>query len=71
MTTATPLGLAKFEHILTPYLSLFIGNIGGSLGETSALALLIGIAYLLYIHYTIWIPTVVRPMDSFYIYGIE
>lgn len=48
VTTATPLGLAKFEHITTPYLKLFIGNVGGSLGETSALALLIGFAYLLY-----------------------
>lgn len=48
MTTATPLGLAKFEHTAAPYMSLFLGNVGGCLGETSALALLIGAAYLLY-----------------------
>ncbi|MFC1643902.1 RnfABCDGE type electron transport complex subunit D [Candidatus Omnitrophota bacterium] len=48
MTTATPLGLAKFGHIATPYLQLFLGDVGGSLGETSALAMLIGLAYLLY-----------------------
>ena len=48
MTMATPLGLAKFGHHGTAYLSLFFGNIGGCLGETSALALLIGFIYLLY-----------------------
>ncbi|MFC1570205.1 RnfABCDGE type electron transport complex subunit D [Candidatus Omnitrophota bacterium] len=48
VTTATPLGLAKFGHTASPYMSLFLGNVGGSLGETSALALLIGGAYLLY-----------------------
>jgi electron transport complex protein RnfD len=48
VTTATPLGLAKFEHGVTPYLSLFLGNVSGSLGETSALALLLGLGYLLY-----------------------
>ena len=48
MTTATPLGLAKFEHMATPYMSLFMGNIGGCIGETSAVALLLGFAYLLY-----------------------
>ncbi len=48
MTGATPLGVAKFDHIMTPYLSLFIGNIGGSIGETSALAILLGLVYLLY-----------------------
>ena len=48
MTMATPLGIAKFEHHGTAYLSLFVGNIGGCLGETSAIALLIGFVYLLY-----------------------
>ncbi len=42
-TTATPLGGAQAS-----YLDLFLGNIGGSLGETSALALLLGAAYLVY-----------------------
>jgi electron transport complex protein RnfD len=48
ITSATPLGLAKFEHAATPFMSLFMGNVGGCIGETSALALLIGFAYLLY-----------------------
>ncbi|MBD3296359.1 MAG: RnfABCDGE type electron transport complex subunit D [Candidatus Omnitrophica bacterium] len=48
VTTATPLGLAKFEQVATPYLSLFLGNIGGCLGETSAVAILLGFGYLLY-----------------------
>ncbi len=46
VTRATPLGLHKFEGIMTGYQDLFIGNISGSLGETSAIALLIGAAYL-------------------------
>jgi electron transport complex protein RnfD len=48
ITTATPLGLAKFDQITTSYSSLFLGNVGGCLGETSALAILIGFIYLLY-----------------------
>ncbi|OGW75103.1 MAG: hypothetical protein A2Z72_05655 [Omnitrophica bacterium RBG_13_46_9] len=42
------MGLVKFGHNLNiNYRDLFIGNVSGSLGETSALALLIGGAYLL------------------------
>ena len=48
VTGATPLSLFKFEHILKTYQNLFIGNISGSLGETSAIALIIGAAYLFY-----------------------
>jgi electron transport complex protein RnfD len=48
ITTATPLGLAKFEQQITPWTQLFIGNVGGCIGETSALALLAGFGYLLY-----------------------
>lgn len=47
LTCATPLGLAKFSHTLTPIKYLFLGNIGGSLGETSAVAIIIGGIYLL------------------------
>lgn len=49
VTTATPLGMAfvwegdKFSL----YRNLFLGNIGGSIGETSALAILIGGGVLL------------------------
>lgn len=48
VTGATPLGLIKEQGVSTGYLQLFIGNIGGSIGETSALALLIGAAFLFY-----------------------
>ncbi|MBW2980350.1 RnfABCDGE type electron transport complex subunit D [Candidatus Woesearchaeota archaeon] len=48
-TGATPLGVLKFEGIkAVSYGNLFLGNIGGSLGETSALAILLGAAFLLY-----------------------
>ncbi|UCD55053.1 MAG: RnfABCDGE type electron transport complex subunit D [Candidatus Omnitrophota bacterium] len=48
VTGATPLGLVKFSHNLDiNYRDLFIGNVSGSLGETSALALVIGGLYLL------------------------
>ncbi len=48
VTSATPLGMLKMEGAATGYMELFIGNVGGSLGETSALLLLIGGLYLLY-----------------------
>lgn len=48
VTAATPLALMKFEGHMTPYLNLFFGNVSGSLGETSALAILIGGLYLRY-----------------------
>ncbi|HOO29722.1 MAG: RnfABCDGE type electron transport complex subunit D [Bacillota bacterium] len=52
MSTATPLTLWKMGEIGGAsmskfYQSLFVGNVAGSLGETSALALLIGAVYLL------------------------
>ncbi|MBW2974820.1 RnfABCDGE type electron transport complex subunit D [Candidatus Woesearchaeota archaeon] len=48
VTGATPLALLKLEGIKTGYSGLLIGNIGGCIGETSAIALLIGAAFLLY-----------------------
>ena len=48
VTTATPLGLAKFDQVMTSYGPLFFGNVAGCIGETSALTLLLGLAYLLY-----------------------
>jgi electron transport complex protein RnfD len=48
VSTATPLTLMKMQGTSTPYWNLFVGQIGGCLGETSALAILIGAAYLLY-----------------------
>lgn len=44
---ATPLGALKEGGELPKLIDLFLGNVGGSLGETSALALIIGGIYLL------------------------
>lgn len=44
---ATPLGQLKVGESVD-LLKMFVGNIGGTIGETSALALLLGAAYLLY-----------------------
>lgn len=46
MTTATPLGMMKFQHMHTDIVNLFFGNIAGSLGETCAAAILLGGIYL-------------------------
>ncbi len=46
-TFATPLGALKEGGQLPNLLDMFLGNIGGSMGETSALALIIGGMYLL------------------------
>ncbi|MBI5378700.1 MAG: RnfABCDGE type electron transport complex subunit D [Nitrospirae bacterium] len=60
---ATPLGMLQVGRLTGKGIGeaaevnlwdAFIGHIGGSLGETSALALLLGGAYLLYRHYITW-----------------
>ncbi len=47
VTCATPLALRKFDHVLVSLKDLFLGNVGGCIGETSALCLLVGGGYLL------------------------
>lgn len=59
VASATPLALIKTGAEAaagTPptYMSLFLGNVGGSLGETSALALLIGGIFLMVIKVISW-----------------
>lgn len=54
VTQATPLGLMKFEGQGTPIMDLLIGSTGGSLGETSALLILLGGAYLAARRYLDW-----------------
>jgi electron transport complex protein RnfD len=46
VTAATPLGLFKFEGQGSDVGSLFVGTVGGSLGETSALLILLCGGYL-------------------------
>lgn len=64
VTSATPLGILKlqgyeklvavFGDKMEMYKSLFVGTRGGSMGETSALLLLLGGAYLIYRGYINW-----------------
>jgi len=54
ITAATPLGLMKFEAKSTAIFDLFIGNTGGSLGETSALLILLCGGYLAWRRYLNW-----------------
>lgn len=53
-TGATPLGLMKFEATQTAVWPLLLGTTGGSLGETAALAILAGGAYLAARNYLNW-----------------
>ena len=46
MTGATPLGLMKFEQIGTEASALIMGSVGGSLGETSGIVVLVCGGYL-------------------------
>jgi Na+-translocating ferredoxin:NAD+ oxidoreductase subunit D len=46
VTTASPLFLAKMHEAVPDYLTLFMGNRAGSLGETSVVAILAGAAIL-------------------------
>jgi electron transport complex protein RnfD len=46
ISAATPLNLMKFQHEAAGLADLFIGNTSGSIGETSALLLLLGGLYL-------------------------
>ncbi len=56
MSTATPLGIMKEAagQALPSIGELFLGNVSGSIGETSALALLLGGVYLLYRGHIDW-----------------
>ncbi|MHC4222938.1 MAG: RnfABCDGE type electron transport complex subunit D [Planctomycetota bacterium] len=54
VTEATPLGLMKFEQVPTGFSDLFLGFTGGSLGETSALLILICGGYLALRNYLNW-----------------
>jgi len=63
-TTATPLGILKEEGLgklievfgdkMNLYSQLLVGHRAGSIGETSAIALLIGAAFLLFRRYITW-----------------
>jgi electron transport complex protein RnfD len=54
LTSATPLGLMKFEHQATDVWRLLIGATGGSLGETAGIVILLCGAYLAWRNYLNW-----------------
>ena len=49
VSSATPLAILKTGENYD-LLSMFIGNIGGTIGETSVIALLLGAMYLVFKH---------------------
>ncbi|WP_337866464.1 RnfABCDGE type electron transport complex subunit D [Ignavibacterium sp.] len=51
---ATPLAAFKFDKLLTDTTSLAIGNVGGSLGETSAIAVSLGGIFLIAVGIVNW-----------------
>jgi len=53
-TSATPLSAFKFDHVLYDLKPMFFGNIGGSIGETSGMAILIGGLFLIIIGIVNW-----------------
>ena len=54
VSSATPLQVFRETGATTSLFNLFVGNIGGSIGETSALALLLGAMYLIYKKFANW-----------------
>jgi electron transport complex protein RnfD len=54
ITTATPLARMKFEGELTQLTDLLFGSTSGSIGETSAVLLLLGGVYLAYRKFLNW-----------------
>ena len=54
VTGATPLALIKNGDDSTKLLDMFLGTIGGTIGETSTLALLLGAGYLLFRKVITW-----------------
>lgn len=55
VTTATPMLLFRSEGQYETWLSLLLGTVSGSLGETSALLILLAAAYLVYTKTADWI----------------
>jgi len=63
VTTATPLALAKQGEVVS-LLEMFLGNISGCVGETSAIAVLAGGIFLLFTRVANW-RSVVSTLGSF------
>ena len=68
ITSATPMILLNKEGIVTDNLHLFLGNISGSLGETSALLILAAAVYLIVTKTASW-KIIVSCLASFAVFG--
>lgn len=77
ITTATPMLLFRTTGEMVDYLKLFLGNISGSLGETSALLIILAGLYLLFTKTASWetmIFTLIGFLvtnSAFYLAGVE
>ena len=58
ISTATPLQVFRSSRAMTSVWALFTGHVAGSIGETSALLLIIGAGWLFYKRYANWRVTV-------------
>lgn len=54
VTSATPLSAFKFDKVAADFSNLFLGNVSGSIGETSALAILLGGLFLIFAGIANW-----------------
>lgn len=70
VSTATPLVLFKNAGEMLPYSKLIIGNIAGSMGETSAILILIGAIYLIKTRAADWRPMAGMAVGFFALSGI-
>ena len=68
VTSSTPMILLNKEGVVTDYLRMFLGNISGSLGETSALLILLAAIYLIVTKTASW-KIIVSSLASFTIFG--
>lgn len=64
LTSATPMLSFNKDGVITDYLRLFLGNIAGSLGETSALLIIIAAIYLIATKTASW-KIIVSTISSF------
>ena len=70
ITSATPLAALKFDKLFTDTLPMAIGNVGGSLGETSAIAILVGGILLISVGIVNWRIPLSMIMGMFLFSGI-
>ncbi len=54
VTAATPLGLFKTAHVLTPYIKLLLGTSAGSMGETFRIGVIVGGLFLMFTRVSNW-----------------